>query len=207
MKDYNENDDKAIDELYELFLGPDTEPIDVVEKGLDYLYDRKYALAEPELISGINKLENMLGQLGVNNESLLARMKTTGFDEVHVFTCVNEYLLDDLHLARDYLKTVQLKLAQGIEETSVEEAYQEWLQKGRELNFESWIWTCLIVTISTLSAIWAYSVSPLYVILPIFLGAIVFIVMIGWMCEKDKRLGETVNQDVIDLARQEGKLL
>ncbi len=37
MEDYNENDDKAIDELLKLLLGPDTEPMDVAEKGLDYL--------------------------------------------------------------------------------------------------------------------------------------------------------------------------
>jgi hypothetical protein len=187
MEDYNENDDKAIDELLELLLGPDMDPVDVVQKGLDYFYDRKFALAEPELVSGINMLEKMLDQLGFNDEALLARMNTTGFDEVHVFTCVNEYILDDLDIAKNYLKTVQLKLAQGIEETSVEEAYQEWLQKGRELNFEFWIWTCLIVTISAFSAVWAYSVSPLYVILPILLGAIVFIVMIAFMYERGKR--------------------
>ena len=46
-------------------------------------------------------------------------MNTTGFDEVHVFTYVNEYILDELDIARNYLKTVQLKLAKGIQHVSL----------------------------------------------------------------------------------------
>ena len=208
MKDFNDNDDRAADELIALLFGPDKEPRDLAEEGLNYLYDRKYALAEPVIKKNLNSLQEAMDQLLFHGKTIIAQMKVTDFDIEYAFKWAHIEIVEARYDLRQYLNTVQTKLAQGIKETTAEEAYQEWSQKNIKLNrlFSGLAFAIAFFTVSS-AAILAYRVHPMLIFLPILLGAVAFFIVVAFFNVKGKNLGEELTSDVIDLARRDGKLL
>jgi hypothetical protein len=208
MKDFNDNDDRAADELIALLFGPDKEPRDLAEEGMNYLYDRKYALAEPVIKKNLNSLQEAMDQLLFHGKTIIAQMKVTDFDIEYAFKWAHIEIVEARYDLRQYLNTVQTKLAQGIKETTAEEAYQEWSQKNIKLNrlFSGLAFAIAFFTVSS-AAILAYRVHPMLIFLPILLGAAAFFIVVAFFNVKGKNLGEELTSDVIDLARRDGKLL
>ena len=205
MSEKFSNDDyAALDELFDLLEGSDTDPKDEIDDGFYYLNTRKYAVAEPLFLSGIDKLEKMLDQLEFNEESLLAKMKTTGFNEDYVFSDVYDHYYDELDIARNGLKAVQAKLAQGIDEKPVEQAYQEVLQKRKGLFIDFWILTGVIIISTVLASVWLFNFFSFLVIVPIFVGAVVFFLLYFWVMQRLESLINYSDTELIDRAKQDG---
>jgi hypothetical protein len=140
-----------------------------LEEADGFLSELKFSLAEPFLISGLEKRQKALERLkGIEDT-----------DNADDWYDISETLGEEMDQALSDLKHVLSYLAQGIEELSPEEAHQEKLKKIRKLFIRLRV-DAIRISIATIPmCLYAYTLDPRYTALPIFIGA--FIIFIQWI--------------------------
>ena len=156
--------------------------------------------------SGVKHLDRSICHaLALRALELAAQLIQKGNCTIKYFQSSDDVEL--LKVARKYLAEVRSKLAEGINEASLEERYQEAIKKGKRLEFHFWFWTCFIILATGFFGYLAYTISPKLIPVPIFVGIIIYIIQLIFGYTKSKNLLNQNDRELINLMKERGRLL